>query len=60
MDTHAMLAIQATEEQVEEHAKGLVYELPANNGRREVCISGTVEEINNIRGHLEASGFQSL
>jgi monodictyphenone polyketide synthase len=58
MNTHAMLAIRTTESQVKEHANGVKYELAAHNGRQEVCISGTVEDIVSIRGHLEKAGYQ--
>ncbi|KAE8326987.1 hypothetical protein BDV39DRAFT_205400 [Aspergillus sergii] len=58
MDTHAMLAIRATEEEVKENLHGARYEVAARNGRREMCLSGTIEEITHIRSNLEAAGIK--
>lgn len=58
IDTHAMCAVRGTADQVAQHANCGVYDIAAFNGRKEVCISSTVEEIVRIKGSLEAAGFQ--
>jgi acyl transferase domain-containing protein len=58
MDTHAMCAIRGTAEEILENAGGVKYGIACYNGRRETCISSTVEEVARIRGHLEAAGYQ--
>ena len=60
IDTHAMLAIRGTADEVKALDHGQIYDFAAYNARREVCISSTVEEINLMRGHVEAAGLQCL
>lgn len=57
VDTHAMLAVRATAEEISEHSGGEAYGIACYNGRRETCITSTISDISKIRSHLEAARF---
>nr|QNT61260.1 polyketide synthase [Chrysosporium merdarium] len=56
--TSTMLAVRATEQQIREAANGCHFEVACINGRSDICISATVEEIKDLRAHLESQGFK--
>lgn len=56
--THAMLAVRATVEQVKEQSDGKPYEIACINGKADICVSGSVEEICDLRESLETHGHK--
>ncbi|CAG8084633.1 unnamed protein product [Penicillium salamii] len=57
-NTHGMLAVRATTEQIQNALTGHLYEIACINGINDVTLSGTVEEINHARSKIEAFGYK--
>ncbi|CAG8128284.1 unnamed protein product [Penicillium salamii] len=57
-NTHGMLAVRATTEQIQNALTGNLYEIACINGVNDVTLSGTVEEINHARSKIEALGYK--
>ncbi|KAJ5810983.1 polyketide synthase [Penicillium robsamsonii] len=56
-NTHAMLAVRATIDQIDEALAGTPYEVACFNGIRDITLSGSVEDIARIRLSIEDSGY---
>lgn len=57
-NTHAMLAVRATIDQIHEALAGKPYEVACFNGIRDITLSGPVEEVGRIRLDLEGCGYR--
>ncbi|KAF9889867.1 hypothetical protein FE257_006957 [Aspergillus nanangensis] len=57
-NTHSMLAVRATMEQVDDALAGQPYEVACLNGATDVTLSGSVDEIGKMRLAIEAHGYR--
>ncbi|CAG8216576.1 unnamed protein product [Penicillium olsonii] len=57
-NSHAMLAVRATTEQIENALSGLPYEVACVNGINDITLSGTVEEISTVKSKIEVFGYK--
>lgn len=57
-NTHAMLAVRATIDQIHEALAGKPYEVACYNGISDITLSGSIEEIGEIRLDIEAAGYR--
>lgn len=58
--THAMLAVKAPLSTIEDAANGMSFEAACINTAKDTAISGTVEEIDEIKKVLTQAGHKSL
>ncbi|KAJ6010630.1 polyketide synthase [Penicillium sp. IBT 35674x] len=58
-NTHAMLAVRATVDEIREIAQGLSFEEACYNGRTNISIAGTADSIADIQLALTARGYRS-
>ncbi|KAJ5540753.1 polyketide synthase [Penicillium frequentans] len=58
-NTHAMLAVRATVEEIREIAQGLSFEEACFNGRTNISIAGSADSIAEIQLALTARGYRS-
>lgn len=57
-NTHAMLAVRATIDQIEEALAGKPYEVACFNGIRDITLSGSLEQIADMRLAIEDAGYR--
>lgn len=58
-NTHAMLAVRATVDEIHENAEGRPFEVACLNGKTNITISGTIDNITEIQTALAARGYRS-
>ncbi|KAJ5114039.1 hypothetical protein N7456_002573 [Penicillium angulare] len=60
-DTHAMLAVQASIEEITQHTQGLeaTYEVACFNGLRNITLAGSVSSMTEIQSVLESEGYRT-
>lgn len=57
-NTHAMLAVRATMEQIQNALVGQLYEVACINGTNDITLTSSLEEISSARSKIESLGYK--